>query len=146
MTRERIITTLPNGGVAVTCPAEGAILCLQHGTTGPWHPWFGRPWWFAHVQWARMVRRGVKAKAAWRYCQTMMTGGASRREAIEIIAGRDCGHLGTALEIVDVSELPDDRTYRDAWRRSQNGGPVWIDEKAQAAIEEERTWRAYERA
>ncbi len=146
MTRERIITTLPDGSVSVTCPAEGAILCLQHGTTGPWHPWFGAPWWFPYVQFGRMVTRGVKAKAAWRYASTMVNGGASRREAIAIIADRDCSNLGTAIEIVDVSELPDDRTYRDAWRRSANGGPVWIDDEIKDQIEEERMWRDYARA
>lgn len=141
MTRERILATRPDGGVAITIPSEMGILYLMHGPTGPWHPWFDRPWWFGLVQWRRMVKRGVPAKAAWRYAQTMMKGGVTRREAIEIIAARDC--RGLAIEIVDVSEIPDDRTYRDAWRRSVNGGPIWIDDAIRDRLEEERMWRAY---
>lgn len=141
MTRERILATQPGGSVHITCPAEGAIQCLMHGPTGPWHPWFGRAPWFWIIQVSRQIVRGVPANAAYRYARTMMTGGVSRREAIEIIAARDC--RGSAIEIVDVAEIPDDRTYRDAWRRSQNGGPIWIDDVEKERIQEERMWRDY---
>lgn len=95
------------------------------------------------VQFNRMIARGVKPNAAYRYARTMVTGGATRREAIEIIAERDCGHLGTAIEIVDVSEIPTDRTHRDAWRRSTNGGPIWIDEEHAQRIDEARMWEQF---
>ena len=39
-----------------------------------------------------------------------------------------------------------DRTYRDAWRRSHNGGPIVIDERKAMAIDEARAWAAYEAA
>lgn len=141
MTRERILATRPDGGVSITIPSEMGILYLMHGPTGPWHPWFGEGWWFAIRQWRSQVKRGVPAKAAWVYAQTMLKGGVTRREAVEIIAARDS--RGAAIEIVDVSEIPDDRTYRDAWRRSANGGPIWIDDAIKDRIEEERMWRAY---
>ncbi|HVX35426.1 MAG TPA: hypothetical protein VHC71_04315 [Hyphomicrobium sp.] len=91
-----------------------------------------------------MLARGVKPRAAYRYARMMVTGGCTRREAIEIIAERDCGHLGTAIEIVDIDEIPKDRTHRDAWRRSQNGGPIYIDEKHAQRIDEARMWRQYD--
>lgn len=116
----------------------------MRGSSDRFHPWHGRPWYFWIVQFNRMLARGVKAKAAYRFARTMMTGGVTRREAIEIIAERDVGHLGVALEIIDVDELPKDRTYRDAWRRSSNGGPVWIDDDHAQRIDEQRAWRAYE--
>lgn len=144
MTRERILATRPDGGVDITIPSEWGIRYLMHGPTGRWHPWFDCGWWFGVRQWRSMVKRGVPAKAAWTYAQTMLRGGVTRRQAIEIIAARDC--RGLAIEIVDVSEIPDDRTYRDAWRRSANGGPIWIDDAAKDCIEEERTWRDYARA
>lgn len=97
------------------------------------------------VQFSRMAARGVKPQAAYRYARMMVTGGCSRREAIEIIAQRDCGHLGQAIEIVDIDEIPKDRTYRDAWRRSTNGGPVYIDEDRAQAIDERRMWDSYAR-
>lgn len=140
MTRERILTTTPDGGVAITCPSEWAIEALFQGA------WQTFPWWFGQVQFARMVLRGVPARVAWRYVTGMRNGGLSRAEAIELIRDRDCWPFGTAHEIVDVSEIPDDRTHRDAWRRSRNGGPIWIDEDHARRIDEERLWRAYETA
>jgi len=138
--RERIIDTREGGAVAVTCPSEWAILALMQGGA-----WVDQPWWFWIVQFNRMLARGVKPRAAYRYARTMMTGGATRREAIEIIAARDCAHLGTAIEIVDVDEIPTDRTYRNAWRRSQNGGPIYIDDDHAMIIDEQRAWSDYER-
>ena len=145
MANERILTTLPDGGVTITCPSERAVSCLMRGATGPWHPWFGMPWWFGAVQFSRMISAGIMPTAAYRYVRTMFVGGVSRRDAIGIIAARDCGHMGTAIEIVDISEIPTDRTYRNAWRRSQNGGPIWIDDAAAIRIDEQRLWRAYAR-
>ena len=144
MTRERIIDTRAGGTVAVTCPAESGISYLMRGASDPFHPWHGRDWWFWIVQFNRMLARGVKPGAAYRYARMMMTGGCSRRQAIEIIAERDCGHLGTAIEIVDIDDLPKDRTYRAAWRRSPNGGPVWVDEDRAQQIDEERMWRDFD--
>jgi hypothetical protein len=138
MTRERIIDTRPDGSVAITCPAEWGILALMYGGA-----WADRPWWFWIVQFQRMVSRGVKPHAAYRYARMMMTGGCGRREAIEIIAARDVGHLGTAIEIVDIDEIPKDRTHRDAWRRSTNGGPIWIDDDKARDIDEQRMWDYY---
>ena len=143
MTRERILDTRTGGTVAVTCPAESGISYLMRGASDPFHPWHGRGWWFWIVQFNRMIARGVKPGAAYRYARMMVTGGCSRRDAIEIIAERDCGHLGSAVEIVDVADLPADRTYREAWRRSLNGGPVWIDEEHALRIDEARMWKAY---
>lgn len=143
MTRERIIDTREGGAVAITCPAESGISYLMRGASDPFHPWHDKPWWFWMVQFNRMIFRGVKAKPAYRYARVMMTGGVSRREAIEIIAERDCGHLGTAIEIVDVDEIPTDRTYRDAWRRSSNGGPIYVDEDKVQAIDEVRMWEKF---
>jgi hypothetical protein len=143
MTRERILDTRPGGAVAVTCPSECGIAYLISGSSNPFHPWHGRSWFYWIVQFNRMIARGVKPKAAYRYARTMVKGGATRREAIEIIAERDCGHLGVAIEIVDVDEIPKDRTHRDAWRRSTNGGEIWIDEEHAQRIDERRMWENF---
>ena len=89
MTRERILDTRTGGTVAVTCPAESGISYLMRGASDPFHPWHGRGWWFWIVQFNRMIARGVKPGAAYRYARMMVTGGCSRRQAIEIIAERD---------------------------------------------------------
>lgn len=75
---------------------------------------------------ASMVRRGVNEDAAYRHAKAMMFGGCTTAEALEIIRDRDCAHLGTAIELWDVSEVPTDRWFRDAWSRSPNGGPISI--------------------
>lgn len=137
------IDTRPNSIVAITCPAESGISYLMRGASDPLHPWRGRGLWFCIVQFNRMFARGVKPRAAYRYARMMVTGGCTRREAIEIIAERDCGHLGTAIEIVDIDEIPKDRTHRDAWRRSLNGGPIWIDDEHAQRIDEARMWEAF---
>ncbi len=146
MTRERILDTRPDGSVAITCPDENGIRYLMLGSDWWQHPWHERPWWFWIVQFQRKVARGVKPAAAYKFCRAMVTGGLSRREAIELIGEYSVGHLGVALEIVDISEIPTDRTYRDAWRRSSNGGPIWVCEKAAQEIDEARMWRLYETA
>lgn len=143
ITRERILDTRPGGRVAVTCPAESGISYLMRGSSDPFHPWHGRGWWFWIVQFNRMLAEGMKPKAAYRFARMMVTGGCSRREAIEIIAERDCGHRGVAIEIVDIDDIPNDWKHRDAWRRSQNGGPIWIDEDHAQRIDEARLWEAY---
>jgi len=143
MTRERILDTRSGGAVAITCPAESGISYLMRGAADPFHPWHGRSWFYWIIQFNSMLARGVDPGAAYRYARMMVTGGCSRREAIEIIAARDCGHLGTAIEIVDVSEIPTDRTYRNAWRRSTNGGPIWIDDDHAQRIDEQRMWDSY---
>lgn len=141
MTPERIIYTAHTGGVVVCCPAEWAIDAMAQGNAWAHHP---RGYWYVQV--ARQIARGVDPRAAERFARAMEFGGVSRRDAIEIIAARDCGHMGTQIEIVDISDIPTDRTYRDAWRRSANGGPIVIDETIAQQIDEQRMWRAYESA
>jgi hypothetical protein len=47
------------------------------------------------------------------------------------------------MELIDPSELPE-RYYREAWRRSSNGGPVWVDDNAAQAVDERMMWGRYE--
>ena len=60
-------------------------------------------------------------------------GGLDERAAVDLIGrvGRATGE--TALEVVDVSEIPTDRSRRNEWRRSTNGGPIIIPEEDIAA-------------
>lgn len=56
----------------------------------------------------------------------MQFGGCSTAEAYGVMRDRFCAHLGTGHELWDVEEIPTDRTYRNAWRRSHNGGPIYV--------------------
>lgn len=69
--------------------SESGISFLMRGAIDPRHPWHGKDSSYWVVQFNRMLARGVKPSAAYRYARTMMTGGATRDEAIAIIADRD---------------------------------------------------------
>lgn len=81
--------------------------------------------------------RKDRAALATRWVRALWEGGLSEREAVALIVEKDAPAWSSA-EIVDVDEIPKDRTYRDAWRRSSNGGPIWIDEDKAEAIMWER--------
>jgi hypothetical protein len=76
----------------------------------------------------------------------MQFGGLSMPEAYAVMRDRFCVHLGTGCELWNVDDVPTDRTYRNAWRRSHNGGPILLDERKVMEIDEARAWAAYERA
>jgi hypothetical protein len=141
----RILYSRQDGGVSVCTPAPS---CLRWMATGG--RWADKPRGFLDVQIERQIAAGHRPDAAARFARALAFGGVTEREAYEIIRDRDCGHLGTAHELIDASELPD-RWFRNAWVRSHNGGPVSISvEKAKpiqwgrirAAYHEEQNRRA----
>lgn len=139
MSDKRILYTRFDGGVSICQPAPQIIRAMGMG--GIWiNPTRG----FIETQVARKIARGVIPDAARRLCQVLAFGGAPTSYAWEIIRDADCGHLGVAHELIDISEILTDRTYRDAWRRSRNGGPIWVDEVKAMEIDEARMWAAYE--
>lgn len=123
----------------MTIPSARAVWHLQHG--GRW-PEAEPAWLERQVQ--RFTAAGVSHEDAERWVHAMQHGGMSEHEALWLIAS--ISKLSGAVELVDVSEIPADRTHRNAWRRSHNGGPIWIDETIAQCIDEARMWRAYETA
>ena len=99
---------------------------------------------FMDRQIAAQARHGVGERAAARFVRAMQWGGLTTAEAYAVMRDRFCAHLGTGCELWDTADVPRDRTYRDAWRRSHNGGPIVIDEIKAREIDEIRAWRAYE--
>jgi hypothetical protein len=92
--------------------------------------WDDRPRGFIETQIERQIRDGVDPNHARRFANAVAFGGCTEAEVWEIVRDRDCSRHGTLHELIDVSELPD-RWFRDAWRRSSNGGPPSVDlEKA----------------
>lgn len=128
--RQRIVYTSHDGGVAICCPSATAIAWLGNGGL-----WDHHPRGFADIQVERMTARGVRPDAARRYARAVTLGGCTTAEALEIIRDRDCAHLGTAIELWDVDDIQRDRWFRDAWRRSHNGGPISIDLKLARPIQ-----------
>ncbi len=128
----RIVYTRPDGGVNVCQPSEWAIAWLANGGF-----WRAHPEICVDEQVERSVAQGRYEYAVRRYIRAMDKGGCTTAEAWEIIKDRDCGHLGSGFEVWSIGELPD-RWFRDAWRRSANGGPISIDIRAARKIQFQR--------
>ncbi len=123
-----ILYTAYDGCAHVCTPSSAAIEWLGQG---------GR--WRGHgidldEQVERQVADGIREHAARRFVRAMDKGGCTTAEAYDIIRDRDCGHRGTAFELIDTRDLPD-RWFRDAWRRGHNGGPVDLDMDAARDIQ-----------
>lgn len=142
MRDRRIIYTRPDGGVSVCAPSLTAMAYM----TGGGGRWDGFPRGFLDRQIAEQAKYGVGEWAAARFVRAMQHGGLSTPEAYAVVRDRFCAHLGTGCELWDADEVPTDRSYRDAWRRSHNGGPIVIDQRIAMEIDERRAWQAYESA
>jgi hypothetical protein len=97
--------------------------CLKVMATGGL--WSDRPRGYVDMQIERQIAAGHLPDAAARFARALAFGGLTEREALEVIKDRDCGHRGTAHDLIDPAELPD-RWFRNAWVRSHNGGPVSV--------------------
>jgi hypothetical protein len=111
--------------------------------------------WDEDIRWdreflARQIAKQAEECGEWaaaRFVRAMQFGGCSTPEAYGIMRDRFCAHLGSGHELWDTADVPQDRTYRDAWRRSHNGGPILLDERKVMEIDEARIarmWAAYE--
>lgn len=136
----RIVYTRPDGGVSICAPSLTALAYM----TGGGGRWDGFPRGFLDRQIAEQAKYGVGEWAAARFVRAMQYGGCSTPEAYGIMRDRFCAHLGTGHELWDVEDVPTERVYRNAWRRSHNGGPIYIDKVTVLEIDERRAWQAYE--
>ena len=127
----RILWTRPDGWVSVTVPSENCLRWMQTGGR-----WRDERRGFLAEQIERNIATGVPATVAKRFCEALAHGGCSTAEAYALIRDRDC-RAGVAHELIDPDDLPD-RWFRDAWRRSHNGGPLRLDTEACREIQWER--------
>lgn len=122
-----------DGGVSICRPTNDIIAWM--GCGGYWDAF---PRGFMNVQVERQIESGISQDAARRYAHAVSFGGRTTAESLEIIRDRDCAPHGTAMELWDVDDVPRDRWFRDAWRRSHNGGPISIDLKLARSIQWKR--------
>lgn len=128
--RKRIVYNRHDGGVSVCCPTDWAVAMMGCGGL-----WDSHPRGYMEIQIERQIARGIRPDDARRYAMAMQFGGCTTAEALEIIRDRDCAPHGTAIELWDLDDVPNDRWFRDAWRRSPNGGPISIDIKLAKPIQ-----------
>jgi hypothetical protein len=118
----RCIVSTGNGGwVHVTHPTNEIMSIFTNG--GAPDGYFGRI--DRDYQIAEMVKRGVRECDAVRWIKHLFSGGLTTAEAYELIRDRDTKQEWTGKELWDKGELPD-RWFRDAWKRSANGGPIYV--------------------
>ena len=116
-----IVYNRQDGGVTICHPTDWAISVM--GCGGLWDAF---PRGYLDTQIERQIARGVPKDAARRYARAVQFGGCTTAEALEIIRDRDC-FMGMSHELWDRSDIPTDRWFRDAWKRSHNGGPIYVD-------------------
>lgn len=136
---KRIIYTRPDGGVSVCAPSRTALAYM----TGGGGRWDGFPRGFLDRQIVKQAEE-CGEYAAVRFVRAMQFGGCSTAEAYAIMRDRFCAYLGTGCELWNVEDVPTDRRYRNAWRRSHNGGPIWLDAVVVRKMEETEAWKRYE--
>lgn len=123
--KKRIVYTRHDGGVSLACPTPWIFGELSRGG------WAHQPAGFVDEQIDRQIKDGIHPDHAARYARAMVLGGVPEWEVWSIIKDRDCARKGTLHELQSLDDLPPDRWFRDAWRRSSNGGPPSVDlEKA----------------
>jgi hypothetical protein len=147
VTSLRVLCTNPDNSVAVVVPSPRCVKALHDGRDIPgWLTPLRIAWNFlSDPMWRPELSPVARAKLAGRWVMARLMGGLEEREAVSLIGEVTAPPYATALEVVDASEIPADRTHRNAWRRSRNGGPIWIDETHAQSIDEARMWAAHER-
>ena len=135
---KRIIYTRRDGGVCIITPASQCFKALTHGGGLI----VDRGMFERQVE--ALIAEGKPSTIAKRWVQALAFGGLTNAEAYGLIRDKDMGKDGVAPELLDVSDIPQDRWFRDAWRRSHNGGPVYIDMDTARRIQAERIYSAFE--
>lgn len=137
--RQRIIYTLPSREIGVVVPSDNCVAWM--GCGGRWGD--DVPKGFLDVQIERWIEKhNLKPDAARGFVNALRFGGHTTSEALDRIADKDARPYGTAVEVIDRDDLPD-RWFRDAWRRSPNGGPVDIDISTARCVQKRRINSAY---
>jgi hypothetical protein len=117
---KRIVSTMPDGGVAITSPSPTIMRVMTMG--GGYLPPSKRD-----IEIANQVRAGREERVTVRFIDALISGGLTDAEAYEVIRDRDVDPAYTAAELWDFDALPQDRWFRNAWKRSLNGGPIYVD-------------------
>jgi hypothetical protein len=136
-----ILCTKPDGGVGVIKPTpwayartHGGVFIVVDGKPRPWAEFFS-----PQREIDKMVANGRRPVFARRWIMSAVNGGMTDAEFYEAIIEKDMAKGWTAPELID--EPPSNRWFRDAWRRSHNGGPIYLDLE-RAKIQQARRLRS----
>lgn len=125
MTNKVIVCTTEDGAVAIVHPTPECLKELKQGRVDT----LDRDWeifkFVNEPHWRPDRKDREKIAATW--IDALINGGVEGDAALELIALKDAPAYATGIEFWDRSEVPSDRWFRNAWRRSPNGGPIRID-------------------
>lgn len=126
----RIVSTDFDGKVRVTCPAPEIHAVMTRG--GGWFDFDEKGIERAiKYELDKQINNGRDKRVTERHVKALAFGGMTDAEFFEHIRDRDVAVWGTGCELWHIDDVPKDRWFRNAWRRSANGGPIVIDlEKA----------------
>jgi hypothetical protein len=116
-----IVYTRRDGCVSVCAPSLTALRYM----TGGGGRWDGHDPGFLDRQLVEQSKYGVGERNARAFIHAMQFGGCTEAEGYGIMRDRFCAHLGSGCELWRKDDIPADRWFRDAWRRSHNGGPIY---------------------
>lgn len=91
----------------------------------------------------RFVEHGWDGDFARLYTHAIAYGGHTEAEAFDILRRKDVPKDASGVERWQTSELPGDRWFRDAWRRSHNGGPISVDLERARPVQSKRLLSCY---
>lgn len=128
-----IVCSRPDGGVSVLHPTEYAYARTKGGGLNLPYP--------RQMCIDNMVKNGKRPGFAKRWVDTAISGGMTDAEFYEAIIEKDMPKNYSAPEL--VSCLPD-RWFRNAWKRSHNGGPIYIDLARAKTVQAQRIDRFLE--
>lgn len=139
--RRVIVSTRPDRAVTITAPTSEIMRILTHG--GVPEAYFGRT---LDRDWEieKLVRDGRREIIAVRWIDAVIAGGLTDAEAHGLIAEKDVPSDHAGIDLWDHSDVPRDYWFRDAWRRSRNGGPIDIDFDVARRVQAQRAIGARE--
>jgi hypothetical protein len=115
-----IFSTRPDGGVSTIAPSAEIMSFFTLGGK-PKKMYCGR----VDGQINAIVQEGIRESVAVRWVKAVREGGLTDAEAYELIRDRQVKPDWTGHELWESG--PQDRWFRNAWRRSPNGGPIYVD-------------------
>lgn len=127
-----VYTRHRDGGLSINVPCEEAITSMLEGA----HQGISRAEFESDV--LRQVDDGIAEDVARRFLGALCFGGVGRRESLRLIRDRCIPRRGYNIVEIARRDVPNDRSFRDAWRFAHNERRFYVDVEAARPIQYRR--------